>query len=70
MVAKWTLGVEILAVIAVKHMQTAYAGFAFSLQNKWQYLQQVVADMGAYFASLNMAIRTKFIPGWWGSNPG
>ena len=62
MVAKWTLGVEILAVIAVKHMQTAYAGFALSLQNKWQYLQRVVANMGAYFAPLKMAIRTNFIP--------
>ena len=49
-------------MIAEKHPQTAYAGFAFSLQNEWQYLQRVVADTGPYFAPLEAAIRSKFIP--------
>ena len=62
MVATWTAVVETLAVIAEKHPQTAYAGFAFSLQNEWQYLQQVVADAGLYFSPLEVAIRSKFIP--------
>jgi hypothetical protein len=39
MVATWTAAVETLAVNAEKHPQTAYAGFAFSLQKEWQYLQ-------------------------------
>ena len=62
MVAKWMAAVETLAVIVVKHPHSAYAGFAFSLKNKWQYLQQVVADTGPYFAPLEAAIQSKFIP--------
>jgi len=62
MVAKWVAAVEALAAVAVKHLQTAYAGFTFCLQNEWQYLQRVVADTGPFFEPLERAIRSKFIP--------
>ena len=59
---KWVAAVEALAAVAVKHPQTAYAGFTFCLQNEWQYLQRVVADTGPFFEPLERAIRSKFIP--------
>ena len=37
--------------------QTAYAGFTFYLQNEWQYVQRVVAGIGALFAPLERMIR-------------
>jgi hypothetical protein len=62
MVAKWTAAVETLALVAEKFPQTAYAGFTFCLQNEWQYLQCMVADMGSFFALLETAIWGKLIP--------
>ncbi len=62
MVAKWTAAVKTLALVAEKFPQKAYACFTFCLQNEWQYLQRVVADMGSFFALLETAIRRKFIP--------
>ncbi len=35
-VKKWVAGVEILACIASRFPQTAYAGLTSSLQGKWQ----------------------------------
>ena len=61
-VAKWTMAVKALAKATVKFPQTAYAGFIFCLQNEWQYLQRVVADVGPFFEPLERAIRGKFLP--------
>ncbi len=41
-VKKWVAGVEILARIASRFPQTAYAGLASSLQAKWQYICRIV----------------------------
>ena len=41
--------------------QTAYAGFTFYLQNEWQYVQRVVAGIGALFAPLERMIRDHFL---------
>jgi hypothetical protein len=41
-VKKWVAGIEILARIASRFPQTAYAGLVSSLQAKWQYLCCVV----------------------------
>ena len=41
-VKKWVAGIEILARIASRFPQTAYAGLVSSLQAEWQYLCRVV----------------------------
>jgi hypothetical protein len=62
MVVKWVAAVQTLRVVAKCYPQTAYAGFTFCLQNKWQYVQRVVADTAPFFAPLEEAIRTHFLP--------
>ena len=59
---KWVAAVQTLRVVAKCYPQTAYAGFTFCLQNKWQYVQRVVADTAPFFAPLEEAIRTHFLP--------
>ena len=66
MVAKWTLAVESLTVIALKHPQTAYAGFRFSLQNELQYMQRVVADTGMFLTLLSKRSGQNSSPPSWG----
>ena len=51
-ITTWTAAVETLSKIATRWPQTAYAGFTFCLQNEWQYVQRVVADVGASFEPL------------------
>ena len=60
--AKWTYAVERLALVAGKHPQSAYAGFTISLQAEWQYVQRVVPGTAEFFAPVEAAIRTLFIP--------
>ncbi len=62
MVTTWVAVVETLALVAGNYLQAAYAGFTFSLQNEWQYVQCVTSDTAAHFAPLEVAIRTKFLP--------
>jgi hypothetical protein len=42
LVGKWVGAVKVLRAVAVRYPQTAYAGFTFCLQNKWQYVQRLV----------------------------
>ena len=69
MVGKWVSAVKTLSVIANRYPQTAYAGFTFSLQNEWQYVQRVVADTGPFFQPLEKEIRTSFLPALLGIPP-
>ena len=68
-VEEWRHTVEIMAIMAVKFPQTVCAGFAFCLQNQWQYLQRVTADTGAFFAPLENAIRSQLAPALLGLDP-
>jgi hypothetical protein len=61
-VKKWVAGVEILARIASRFPQTAYAGLALSLQAKWQYICRVVPGAEHYLGPIVTAICKKFIP--------
>ena len=61
-VEKWAAGVSTLSKVAVKYPQTAYAGFCFSLQAQWQYLQRVVAETEIFFTPVEEAIRREFLP--------
>ncbi len=61
-VKKWVAGVEILARIASRFPQTAYAGLALSLQAEWQYICRVVPGAEHYLGPIETAICEKFIP--------
>ncbi len=62
LVGKWVGAMKVLSAVAVRYPQTAYAGFTFCLQNKWQYVHQVVLDTALFFATLELEIRTSFLP--------
>jgi hypothetical protein len=61
-VRQWVEGVEILAHIASRFPQTAYAGLVTSLQAKWQYICHVVLGVEHYLGTIKSAICEKFIP--------
>jgi hypothetical protein len=61
-VKKWVAGVEILARIALRSLQTAYAGLASSLQAEWQYICRVVPGAEHYLGPIKTTICEKFIP--------
>jgi hypothetical protein len=66
MVTTWVAAVETLASVAGNYPQAAYAGFTFSLQNEWQYVQCVTSDTAAHFAPLEVAIMTSSSRPCWG----
>jgi hypothetical protein len=61
-VKKWVAGVEMLARIALRFPQTAYAGLALSLHAKWQYICRVVPGAEHYLRPIKTVICEKFIP--------
>ncbi len=61
LVDKWVGAVKVFSAVVVCYPQTAYAGFTFCLQNKWQYVQQVVLDTAPFFAPLESEIWTSFL---------
>lgn len=58
----WVDGVKILASVAKRFPQTAYAGLTFSLQNEWQYVMRTVPGIAALFDPLEKEIRSNFLP--------
>jgi hypothetical protein len=58
----WVDGVNILASVARRFPQTAYAGLTMSLQNEWQYVMRTVPGIAALFDPLEKAIRGRFLP--------
>jgi hypothetical protein len=52
----------IISTVAERYPQIAYDGFAFCLQNEWQYVQRVIADTAPFVSLLEAAIRTSFLP--------
>jgi hypothetical protein len=61
-VKKWVAGIGILACIALRFPQTAYAGLVSSLQAEWQYLCRVVPGAERFLGPIESAICEKFIP--------
>jgi hypothetical protein len=61
-VKKWVAGVEILAHIALRFPQMAYAVLASSLQAEWQYICRVVSGAEHHLGPIETAICEKFIP--------
>ena len=61
-VEQWTEGVDVLARVAHRFPQTAYAGLAKSLQHEWQYLQRVTPAVAESFAPIEEALAEGFLP--------
>ena len=61
-VKKWADGVKLLASIAKRYPQTAYAGLTISLQAEWQYVARTVPGINFLFEPIERAIRHHFIP--------
>jgi hypothetical protein len=59
---QWVDGVKALSMVARRFPQTAYAGFAKSLQAEWQYVQRVTPNLHQAFAPLELAIAQIFLP--------
>ena len=64
-----------LSGVSRKHPQSAYAGLYKSLQQEWEFVQQVIPDIGDAFGPVETALRDRFItalskgleegnPGW------
>ncbi len=61
-VKKWVARIGILARIALRFPQMAYAGLVSSLQAEWQYLCHVVPGAEQFLGPIESAICKKFIP--------
>ena len=65
-VEAWAHGVRVLAKIAQRHPQSAYAGLGIPLQYEWQYLQSTVPGFGILMGTIEEALREKFFPSLFG----
>ena len=55
-----------LAKIAQRHPQSAYAGLGMLLQSEWQYMQRTVHGVGTLMGLIEEALREKFFPALFG----
>ena len=69
-VGEWVSGVGALARIAKRYPQTAYMGFAVSLQSEWQYICRAVPGVEALLQPVEDAIVGEFIPALLDIQPG
>ena len=53
----WKYLVDIIAGVAGKHPQTAYAGLNKSLQQEWYFVQRVTLNIGTEFQPIEDALR-------------
>ena len=58
----WADSVRILAGVANKHPQSAYAGLQKSLQQEWAFVQRVTPGIGDAFGPVEEEIETTFLP--------
>ena len=58
----WKDSVAILAGVALKHPQSAYAGLQKSLQQEWDFVQRVTPGVGAAFDPVEEALQEVFVP--------
>ena len=61
-VEKWADGVRILANIAKRYPQAAYAAVTISYQNEWAHVQRTILDVSLLLEPIERAIRDKFLP--------
>ena len=65
-VEEWAHWVKVLAKIARRHPQSAYAGLGMLLQSEWQYLQRTVPGVGTLMGPIEEALREKLFPALFG----
>ena len=53
----WTESVAILARVAQKHLQSAYAGLQKSLQQEWEFVQRVTPRVSYSFGPVETALK-------------
>ena len=58
----WTELVSLLAGVAHKHPQSAYAGLQKSLQQELAFVQRVTPGVGEAFGPVEEALREIFVP--------
>ena len=58
----WKEPVAILAGVALKHPQSAYAGLQNSLQQEWAFVHRVTPGVGAAFGPVEETLREVFVP--------
>ena len=58
----WAHRVKVLAKIARRHPQSAYAGLGILIQSEWQYLQRTVPGVGTLMGPIEEALREKCPP--------
>ena len=58
----WPESVETLAEVFRKHPQSAYAGLQKSLQQEWEFVQQVTLGIGDAFGLVEKALRETIVP--------
>ena len=58
----WTESVAILAKVAQKHSQSAYAGLQKSLQQEWAFMQRVTPGIGDAFRPVETSLKETFVP--------
>jgi hypothetical protein len=61
-IQKWVGGIVLLARVARRFPQMAYAGLVKSLQTEWTYLQRIVPGSDALFGPIEEAIAGIFLP--------
>ena len=55
----WAHGVKVLAKIALRHPQSAYAGLGMLLKSEWKYLQRTVPGVSILMGPIEKALREK-----------
>ena len=58
----WKESVSVLAGVAHKHLQSAYAGLQKSLQQEWSFVQRVTLGVGGAFGPVEEALQEIFVP--------
>ena len=58
----WAESVRTLSGVYLKHLQCAYAGLQKSLNQEWEFVQQVTPGIGDAFGPVEEEIKTAFIP--------
>ena len=58
----WMDLVKLLAGVAHKHPQSAYAGLQNSFQQDWAFVQRVTPGVGDTFGPVEEALREIFVP--------
>ena len=53
---------KLLAGVAHKHLQSAYAGLKKYLQQEWAFVQRVTPGVGEAFGPVEEALREIFVP--------